>query len=58
MKNLKLPIIKESHPAARCLSMDDYVKFVSLNLKYAIIDKKNIRRQKKLAMVNVPFSVE
>ncbi len=54
MKNLKLPIIKESHPAARCLSMDDYVKFVSLNLKY-IIDKKTIREQKRLAAVNVQF---
>jgi len=54
MKKLKLPIIKESHPAARCLSMDDYVKFVTLNLKY-IIDKKTIREQKRLAAVNVQF---
>ena len=54
MKKLRLPIIKEPPPVARCLSMDDYVKFVTLNLKY-IIDKKTIREQKRLAAVNVRF---
>jgi hypothetical protein len=54
MKKLRLPIIKEPLPVAKCLSMDDYVKFVTLNLKYTI-DKKTIRKQKKLTVVNVPF---
>ena len=54
MKKLRLPIIKESHPVAKWLSMEDYVKFVTLNLKYTI-DKKSIRKQKRLTPVNVAF---
>lgn len=57
MKKLKLPIIKGALPAAKWLSMDDYVRFVSLNLRYAP-DKETIRKQKKLAAVNVPFSLK
>jgi hypothetical protein len=53
---LNLPIIKGALPAARILSMDDYVKFVTLNLKY-IVDKRTVRKQKKLAAVNMPFSL-
>ncbi|MFH1338850.1 MAG: hypothetical protein ABIH40_03300 [Candidatus Omnitrophota bacterium] len=56
MEELKLPIIKESLPVAKCLSMEDYVKFVTLNLKYTI-NKKTVRKQKKLTAVNVPFSL-
>jgi len=51
---LNFPVIKGTPPAAKQLSMDDYLKFVTLNLKYTV-DKKAIRRQKKLAAVNVPF---
>lgn len=54
MKKLKFPIIKELLPNARWLSMDEYVKFVALNLKYTV-DKKTIRKQKKSTAVNVPF---
>ncbi len=33
-KKLNLPIVKEGLPAAKRLSMDDYVRFVALNLRY------------------------
>ena len=57
MNELNLPIIKNDAPLPRSLSMDDYLKFVTLNLKYTI-DTKALRRQKKLEMVNVPFSLK
>ncbi len=56
VEKLNLPVIKGTLPAARCLSMDDYVNFVILNLKY-IVDKRAVRKQKKLAAVNIPFSL-
>ncbi len=54
MKKLNLPIIKGNIPAAKWLSMDDYLKFVTLNLKHTL-DKKIIKKQKRLTAVNVPF---
>jgi len=54
MKELKLPIIKAGGPPPRSLSMEDYIKFVNLNLRYTI-DRKITREQKKLAAVNTPF---
>jgi len=57
MKKLNLPIIKAGVLASKSLSMDDYVNFVNLNLQY-IVNKKTIREQKKIAMVNVPFSLK
>jgi hypothetical protein len=56
MKKLNLPIVKSALPSAKRLSMDDYLKFVNLQLKY-ILDRKTLRRQKKLAQVNVSFSI-
>ena len=56
MKKLNLPIIKGALPASRRLSMEDYLEFVNLHLKYTL-DRKSIRRQKKLAAVNVRFSL-
>ena len=56
MEELNLPIISGMLPASRQLSMEDYLKFIDLNLKYTI-DKKNIRKQKKIQAVNVPFSL-
>jgi hypothetical protein len=56
-KKLNLPIIKGTFPNAKRLSMDDYVKFVVLNLKYTI-DKRVVRKQKRLAAVNVAFSLK
>ena len=53
---LKFPIIKGVLPGAKRLSMDDYLKFVALNLKYTT-DKKASRKQKKLTAVPVPFSL-
>lgn len=57
MKELNLPIIKGAPPATKWLPMDDYLKFIILNLKYTL-DKKTIRRRKKLEAVNVPFSLK
>jgi len=56
MKKLKLPIIKGALPASRRLSMEEYLEFVNLNLKYTL-NKKAIRKQKKLTAVNVQFSL-
>lgn len=55
MKKLKFPIIKGPLPGAKWLSMDDYLKFINLHLKYAISDIKVSRKWKKLSAVNVPF---
>jgi hypothetical protein len=57
MKKLNLPIIKAGVPLAKSLSMDDYVKFVNLNLRHTI-DRKAVREQKKLAAVSMPFSLK
>ena len=53
-KKLNLPIIKGAVPEAKQLSMDDYLKFVNLHLKYTFNRKAN-DRWKKMSMVNVPF---
>ncbi|PIP67700.1 MAG: hypothetical protein CO035_02650 [Candidatus Omnitrophica bacterium CG_4_9_14_0_2_um_filter_42_8] len=55
MNKLNLPILKADIPFSRSLSMEDYIKFVTFNLRYTI-DKKAVREQKKLAMVNEHFS--
>lgn len=57
MEKLNLPVIKGKTPSPRYLSMDDYVKFVDLNLRYTL-DRKNIRKYKRLLAVNVPFSLK
>ena len=54
MKKLNLPIIKGQLPASKWLSMDDYVRFVNLHLKYTL-DRKTTRKWKRLSAVNVPF---
>jgi len=56
MEKLNLPVIKGKTPPPRSLSMDDYLKFVSLNLKYTS-DRGSIRKHKKTSAVNVPFSL-
>ena len=55
MEDLNLPIIRGALPEAKRLSMDEYLKFIDFQLKY-VIDKKVIRKQKKIAAVNIPFS--
>lgn len=57
MKKLTLPIFKGDMPSTKCLSMDKYLEFVAFNLKYTV-DKKTVRKQKQLAMVNVAFSLK
>lgn len=55
MKGLRLPVIKGRFPAPKVLSMDDYLKFVNLNLKY-ICNTKN-RRQNKPINMGIPFKI-
>lgn len=57
MEELNLPIIKGPLPRAKWLSMDDYLKFVTFNLKYTLNRKVN-RIWKKMLGVNVPFSIK
>lgn len=57
MKELNLPVIKGRLPVAKYLSMEDYIRFINLHLKYTL-DRKAIRRQKKLAAVSTPFSLK
>jgi hypothetical protein len=56
MEKLNLPIIREGLTGAKHLSMDDYLKFVELNLKL-IADRNALRKQKMLAAINVPFEL-
>jgi hypothetical protein len=56
MKKLKLPIIRGPMPEKKCLSMDDYLKFVNFNLKYTFNEVAN-KEWKKMLAVNVPFSI-
>ena len=57
MKKLNLPVIQNSFPNAKCLSMDEYLKFVLLHLKYTF-DKKTYKAWKKQQTVNVSFSLK
>jgi hypothetical protein len=57
LEKLNFPIIKTDMPPPKWLSMEDYIEFVNLHLKYTI-DKKTYRKQKKLAAVNVCFSLK
>jgi len=54
MKKLNLPIIRQSAPQAKWLSMDDYLKFVNLCLRCSF-DKKANKRWKKMLAVNMQF---
>ena len=54
MEDLKLPIIKNWRQADKVLSMDDYLKFVTFNLKYTV-DIEAVRKQKREMAVDVPF---
>lgn len=57
MERLSLPIIRGSLPEAKSLSMDDYLKFVLLHLRYTF-NRKVYRQWKKMLAVNVPFSIK
>ena len=54
MKKLRLPIIKKPLPEARSLSMNDYLEFVIMNLKY-FLNLKAYRAWKKKEWVRTPF---
>ncbi|MFH1288732.1 MAG: hypothetical protein ABII25_08575 [bacterium] len=56
MEKLNLPIITKPLPEPKCLSMDDYLKFVKLHLKYTF-NKKAYQAWKKIIAVNVPFKI-
>ncbi len=57
MKNkLNLPIIADKLPDPKHLSMDEYIKFVELHLKY-MFDRKSYKKQKKKQFVTVPFKL-
>ncbi len=56
MEYLEFPIIKESLPGGKRLSMNEYVKFVFLHLKYTL-NKKDYERNKRLNSVNTPFFI-
>jgi len=54
MAQLNLPVIEKPLPAAKSLSMDAYLRFVSFNIKYTF-NKKAYRNWKKASAVDVPF---
>ncbi|MBI3990829.1 MAG: hypothetical protein HY350_01645 [Candidatus Omnitrophica bacterium] len=54
MEKLKFPIIRESIPESKSLSMDDYLKFVEFHLKYTF-DREAHDKWKKMLAVPVPF---
>ncbi len=56
MDELKLPIIRGKTGSKKQLSMDDYAKFVDLNLKYTI-DREANKKQKRLLACTKPFSL-
>ncbi|MFH1762112.1 MAG: hypothetical protein ABIA63_13520 [bacterium] len=57
MDKLNLPSIKGPVPAAKSLSMEEYLEFVTQNLKYTF-DRKAHENWKKLSGVNVPFKIK
>lgn len=53
---LKLPVIQKLIPEPKWLSMDDYLKFVYLNLTSSF-DRKSSRQWKRKLAVKVPFLI-
>ncbi len=56
MDELKWPIIRRKAGSKKQLSMDDYAKFVDLNLKYTV-DREASKKQKRLFACTEPFSL-
>ena len=55
MEKLKLPVIRKPVVLeAKTLSMDEYLRFVIFNLKYAA-NKKNYRNLRRAQAVEAPF---
>ena len=57
MKKLNLPIMRGKGPEAKWLSMDDYLKFVNLHLRYTF-DRETNEQWKKMLAVDVPFVIK
>jgi hypothetical protein len=57
MKKLKLPVIRGPLPEKKSLSMDNYLRFISFNLKEAL-SKPITKQTKKMSSVDVPFSLK
>lgn len=57
MRKLKFPVISGIAPRKKCLSMDDYLKFVIFNLKYTF-NRKAYDQMKKKIIVDIPFSLK
>ncbi len=53
---MEFPIINKSLPGGKILSMDEYVKFVFLHLKYTL-NKEDYEKNKRLTSVNTPFFI-
>jgi len=55
MEKLRFPIIRNCvSPEPKALSMEEYLRFVIFNLKYAV-NRKIYRRLKKAQAVKTPF---
>ncbi|MBF0216336.1 MAG: hypothetical protein HQL30_05000 [Candidatus Omnitrophica bacterium] len=57
MDKLNFPVIKGLKPNKKILSMDEYLEFVTFNLKYTV-DREAVRRWKRKLRVNVPFVIK
>lgn len=57
MKKLNFPVIKTSLPGPKVLTMDEYFKFVTFNLKYTT-DKKRRKALTGKLPVNTPFRLK
>ena len=56
-KICKLPIFKGRIKKTRPLTADEYLEFVTWNLKHNF-DRRAYAKEKKLSAVNVPFSLK
>lgn len=56
-KGLKLPVVKGDMPPAKYLSMDDYLKFVTINLEFVASRGKHAKGREKMPAVNASFSI-
>ncbi len=50
MEKLNLPVIRQKVAEPKNLSMDDYVKFVGLNIKYTLNRKVDRELRKSLSV--------
>jgi len=57
MDDLKLPIIKGTKFEPKQLSMDEYLRFVDIHLKYTF-DRQAYEEWKKLTAVHVRFVIQ